>query len=62
RGLGRRRRSHSPRALELPQPGSAATGTWNKEALAANGSGAAPEATNQRAPHAPSRPERGASK
>ncbi|CAO2602761.1 hypothetical protein LEMLEM_LOCUS11380 [Lemmus lemmus] len=42
RGLGRRRRSYTHRALELPQPESPAAGTWNKEALAANGSGAAP--------------------
>lgn len=42
RGLGRRRRSYTHRALELPQPDSAEAGTWNKEALAANGSGAVP--------------------
>lgn len=42
RELRRGCHSYSPCALELPQPGSAAAGTWNKEALAANGSGAAP--------------------
>lgn len=42
RELRRRCRSYSPCALELPQPGSTVAGTWNKEALTANGSGAAP--------------------